>query len=99
PVGAHAVDFIIDMASRHRGEQVLASIRPEANVALALRREPWLASWRGARRERHGCRRPGPESTLASRSPSSVSTCVIPYLQNGCSTIARICGSMFGLSC
>jgi inosine-uridine nucleoside N-ribohydrolase len=28
PVGAHAVDFIIDMASRHRGELVLASIGP-----------------------------------------------------------------------
>src|SRR5215831_5678522 len=45
PVGAHAVDFIIDMASRHRGELVLATIGPETNVALALRREPRLAVW------------------------------------------------------
>ena len=45
PVGAHAVDFIIDMASRHRGELVLATIGPETNVALALTREPRLASW------------------------------------------------------
>jgi inosine-uridine nucleoside N-ribohydrolase len=45
PVGAHAVDFIIDMASRHRGELVLATIGPETNVALALRREPRLAGW------------------------------------------------------
>src|SRR5262249_52678702 len=45
PVAAHAVDFIIEMASRHRGELVLASIGPETNVALALRREPRLAGW------------------------------------------------------
>jgi inosine-uridine nucleoside N-ribohydrolase len=45
PVGAHAVDFIIDMASRHRGELVLATTGPETNVALALRREPRLAAW------------------------------------------------------
>ena len=45
PIGAHAVDFIIDMASRHRGELVLATIGPETNVALALRREPRLAVW------------------------------------------------------
>jgi inosine-uridine nucleoside N-ribohydrolase len=45
PVGAHAVDFIIDMANRHRGELVLAAIGPETNVALALTREPRLASW------------------------------------------------------
>ena len=45
PVGAHAVDFIIDMANRHRGELVLATIGPETNVALALTREPRLASW------------------------------------------------------
>src|SRR5215470_9786809 len=44
-VPAHAVDFIIDMASRHRRELVLASIGPETNVALALRREPRLAGW------------------------------------------------------
>ena len=45
PVGVHAVDFIIDMASRHHGELVLATIGPETNVALALRREPRLADW------------------------------------------------------
>ena len=45
PVGAHAVDFIIDMAARHRGELVLATIGPETNVALALRREPRLKDW------------------------------------------------------
>jgi len=45
PVGAHAIDFIIDMASRNRGELVLATIGPETNVALALTREPRLAGW------------------------------------------------------
>lgn len=45
PVAAHAVDFIIEMASRHRGELVLATIGPETNVALALRREPRLTGW------------------------------------------------------
>ena len=45
PIGAHAVDFIIDMASQHRGELVLASIGPETNVAMALTREPQLAGW------------------------------------------------------
>jgi inosine-uridine nucleoside N-ribohydrolase len=45
PVEAHAVDFIIEMASRHRDELVLATIGPETNVALALRREPRLRDW------------------------------------------------------
>lgn len=45
PRDVHAVDFIIDMAGRHRDELVLAVIGPETNVALALRREPRLAGW------------------------------------------------------
>jgi inosine-uridine nucleoside N-ribohydrolase len=45
PIDTHAVDFIIEMASRHRGELVLATIGPETNVALALRREPHLKRW------------------------------------------------------
>jgi inosine-uridine nucleoside N-ribohydrolase len=45
PVSAHAVDFLIDTASRHRGELVLAVIGPQTNVALALRREPRLKAW------------------------------------------------------
>src|SRR5215510_8405519 len=45
PIDKHAVDFIIEMASRHRGELVLATIGPETNVALALRREPRLKHW------------------------------------------------------
>jgi inosine-uridine nucleoside N-ribohydrolase len=45
PIDMHAVDFIIEMASRHRGELVLAAIGPETNVALALRREPRLKQW------------------------------------------------------
>jgi len=45
PIDAHAVDFIVDMAGRHRGELVLATIGPETNVALALRREPRLKNW------------------------------------------------------
>lgn len=45
PVPEHAVDFIIDHASTHRGELVLAVIGPATNVALAIRREPRLRSW------------------------------------------------------
>jgi inosine-uridine nucleoside N-ribohydrolase len=45
PIDTHAVDFIIEMASRHRGELVLATIGPETNIALALRREPRLKQW------------------------------------------------------
>src|SRR5262245_24840502 len=45
PIDTHAVDFIIDMAARHRGELVLATIGPETNIALALRREPRLKHW------------------------------------------------------
>lgn len=44
-VDAHAVDLIIEMASRHRGELVLCPVGPMTNVALALRREPRLAGW------------------------------------------------------
>jgi hypothetical protein len=33
------------MASRQRGELVLATIGPETNIALALRREPRLRHW------------------------------------------------------
>src|SRR4029079_10510777 len=42
---AHAVDFIIEMASKHRGELVLATIAPQTNLALALKREPRLREW------------------------------------------------------
>jgi inosine-uridine nucleoside N-ribohydrolase len=45
PIDAHGVDFIIEMASRHRGELVLPTIGPETNIALALRREPRLKQW------------------------------------------------------
>jgi inosine-uridine nucleoside N-ribohydrolase len=45
PIDTHAVDFIIEMASRHRGELVLATIGPQTNLALALRREPRLKHW------------------------------------------------------
>jgi inosine-uridine nucleoside N-ribohydrolase len=45
PIEAHAVDFIIETASHHRGELVLATIGPETNVALALRRERRLKNW------------------------------------------------------
>ncbi len=44
-IDQHAVDFIIEMAERHRGELVLCPIGPFTNVALALRKEPRMASW------------------------------------------------------
>jgi inosine-uridine nucleoside N-ribohydrolase len=45
PIATHAVDFIIEMASRHRGELVLVPVGPFTNLALALRKEPRLADW------------------------------------------------------
>jgi inosine-uridine nucleoside N-ribohydrolase len=45
PVATHAVDLIIDLASRHRGELVVALIGPQTNLAVALRREPRLRQW------------------------------------------------------
>jgi inosine-uridine nucleoside N-ribohydrolase len=45
PIDVHAVDFIIDTAHRLKGELVLAAIGPATNVAMALKREPRLASW------------------------------------------------------
>jgi inosine-uridine nucleoside N-ribohydrolase len=45
PVETHAVDLIIELASRHRGELVVALIGPETNLAMALRREPRLKQW------------------------------------------------------
>jgi inosine-uridine nucleoside N-ribohydrolase len=44
-VDAHAVDFIIDQAERHKGELVVAVIGPQTNLAMALRREPRLTTW------------------------------------------------------
>jgi inosine-uridine nucleoside N-ribohydrolase len=45
PVDAHAVDMIVDLASAHRGELILAVIGPATNVAIALKTEPRLAGW------------------------------------------------------
>src|ERR1044071_5642376 len=45
PIDSHAVDLIIELASRHRGELVVALIGPETNFAVALKREPRLKQW------------------------------------------------------
>ena len=45
PIGTHAVDFLIAMAEKHREELVIATIGPETNIAMALRREPRLRKW------------------------------------------------------
>ena len=45
PITTHGVDFIIEMAERHKGELVLAVVGPQTNVALALRKEPRLKDW------------------------------------------------------
>src|SRR4051794_16510070 len=45
PIDSHAVDLIIELASRHRGELVVALIGPETNFAVALKREPRLRQW------------------------------------------------------
>jgi inosine-uridine nucleoside N-ribohydrolase len=45
PVDQHAVQFIIEQASAHRGELVLVVIGAQTNVGVALRLEPRLADW------------------------------------------------------
>lgn len=45
PIATHAVDFIIAMAEKHKEELVLATIGPETNIAMALKREPRLRKW------------------------------------------------------
>lgn len=45
PVPEHAIDVIIETARQHKGELVLAVIGPATNIALALLKEPRLASW------------------------------------------------------
>lgn len=45
PVEGHALDLLIDTASRHRGELVVAVLGPQTNIALALKREPRLKDW------------------------------------------------------
>ncbi|MBL8839285.1 MAG: nucleoside hydrolase [Alphaproteobacteria bacterium] len=45
PIAAHAIDVIIETASKHRGELVVALVGPQTNFAAALAREPKLAQW------------------------------------------------------
>ncbi len=45
PIDQHAVDFIIAMAEKHKEELILATIGPETNIAMALKREPRLKRW------------------------------------------------------
>ncbi len=45
PIATPAVDYIIETASRLRGELVVALVGPQTNFAAALKREPKLATW------------------------------------------------------
>jgi inosine-uridine nucleoside N-ribohydrolase len=45
PEDIHAVEFILRLARRHRGELCVAITGAHSNVALALRLEPQLAGW------------------------------------------------------
>jgi purine nucleosidase len=43
--GGHAIDFIVDTIAAAPGEITLVATGPLTNIALAVRREPRLASW------------------------------------------------------
>jgi inosine-uridine nucleoside N-ribohydrolase len=45
PLPQHAVDFLIEQASAHRGALLVAALGPLTNLAVALRREPRLVDW------------------------------------------------------
>jgi inosine-uridine nucleoside N-ribohydrolase len=45
PIETHAVDFIIETARKHKEELVLATVGPETNIAMAIKREPRLKTW------------------------------------------------------
>lgn len=45
PIETHAVDFIIETARRYKEELVLATVGPETNIAMAIKREPRLRKW------------------------------------------------------
>jgi inosine-uridine nucleoside N-ribohydrolase len=45
PITTHAVDFIIALAEQHKEELILATIGPETNIAMAIKREPRLRGW------------------------------------------------------
>ncbi|MGE0257980.1 MAG: nucleoside hydrolase [Alphaproteobacteria bacterium] len=45
PIEAHAIDLIVETASRHRDQLVVALIGPQTNFAIALKREPRLRQW------------------------------------------------------
>jgi len=47
PEDCHAVDFLIDAARKYREELVMVATGPLTNLAIALRKEPRLASWIG----------------------------------------------------
>ncbi|HEX4829538.1 MAG TPA: nucleoside hydrolase [Trebonia sp.] len=45
PQGGHAIDYIIESLGAAPGEITLVATGPLTNIALAIRREPRLASW------------------------------------------------------
>ena len=45
PIQQHAVDFLIETARAHQGELIVATIGPETNLALAIKREPRMRQW------------------------------------------------------
>ncbi|BCX18974.1 MAG: hypothetical protein KatS3mg117_2656 [Geminicoccaceae bacterium] len=67
PLGAHAVELLIETARAHREELVVALTGPQTNMALALRLEPRLPRWLRAVAIMGGSAGPGNVRPMACR--------------------------------
>lgn len=45
PIDMHAVEFIIELSRKYKEELIIATIGPETNIAMAIKKEPRLKKW------------------------------------------------------